>query len=181
MKAFSWKDWGIRLFAFLIVVGLSYFIYQVRDRVQEYAAWGYPGIFLIAFMANATVLLPAPGLAVVFSMGSIFPPLGVALAAASGGALGELSGYLAGFSGQILVENTSIYWRIHPWVQRYGGWAILVLAAIPNPFFDIVGITAGILRIPLWRFLLFCWFGLLIKMSLFAYAGAFSLPWIFGK
>lgn len=176
-----WSNWGLRLLAFLTVIGISYFIYQVRDRVQEYAAWGYPGIFLIAFMANATVLLPAPGLAVVFSMGSILPPIGVALAAASGGALGELSGYLAGFSGQILVENVSVYRRIHPWVQRYGGWAILVLAAIPNPFFDIVGITAGILRIPLWRFLLFCWLGLLIKMSLFAYAGALSLPWIFGK
>jgi uncharacterized membrane protein YdjX (TVP38/TMEM64 family) len=81
----------------------------------------------------------------------------------------------------LLIEDTELYRRIYPWVARYGGWAILLLAAIPNPFFDLVGLAAGILRIPLWRFLLFCWAGQLIKMTLFAYAGALSLPWIFGK
>jgi membrane protein YqaA with SNARE-associated domain len=177
----NWKQWGIRAAAFLIVIGISYFVYRIRDQAQAYAAYGYPGIFLIALLANATVLLPAPGLAVVFSMGSIFQPWAVALAAASGGALGELSGYLAGYSGQVLIEDTELYRRIYPWVARYGGWAILLLAAIPNPFFDVVGLAAGILRIPLWRFLLFCWAGQLIKMTLFAYAGALSLPWIFGK
>ncbi|MEJ5241351.1 MAG: VTT domain-containing protein [Anaerolineales bacterium] len=181
MKQQNWKSWGIRLAALLLVIGLSYFIYRIRDRAEEYAAYGYPGIFLIALMSNATVLLPAPGLAVVFTMGSIFHPWAVALAAASGGTLGELSGYLAGFSGQAVIENVALYRRIQPWVQRYGGWAILVLAAIPNPFFDVVGIAAGILRMPIQNFLLFCWFGQLIKMSLFAYAGAFSLPWVFGQ
>ncbi len=181
MRQQDWKSWGIRLATFLLVVGLSYFIYRIRDRAQDYAAYGYPGIFLIALMSNATVLLPAPGLAVIFTMGSIFRPWAVALAAASGGTLGELSGYLAGFSGQAVIENIALYRRIQPWVQRYGGWAILVLAAIPNPFFDVVGIAAGILRMPIQRFLLFCWLGQLIKMSLFAYAGALSLPWIFGK
>jgi len=73
-------------------------------------------------------------------MGSIFNPFGVGLAAGTGGALGELSGYLAGFSGQAVVERTDIYERIKPWVQKYGGWAILVLSAIPNPFFDIAGV-----------------------------------------
>ena len=58
-------------------------------------------------LANATVFLPAPGVAVVFAMGSIFNPLGVALAAGTGGAIGELSGYLAGFSGQAVVEKTT--------------------------------------------------------------------------
>jgi hypothetical protein len=74
----NWKQWGIRAAAFLIVIGISYFVYRIRDQVQAYAAYGYPGIFLIALLANATVLLPAPGLAVVFSMGSIFQPWAVA-------------------------------------------------------------------------------------------------------
>lgn len=181
MKRLGWQRWVLRLLALGVVIALSYAIYRVRDRVQEYAAYGYPGIFLIALMANATVLLPAPGLAVVFSMGSIFPPFAVALTAASGGALGELSGYLAGFSGQAAIENTLAYQRLQPWVQRYGCWAILVFAAIPNPFFDLAGIAAGMLKMPLWRFLLFCWLGQLVKMSLFAYAGDLSLPWLFGQ
>ena len=168
----------LRIIALAVVIGITVYIYSIRERVDDFAAYGYPGIFIIALMANATVFLPAPGVAVVFAMGSIFHPLGVALAAGTGGAIGELSGYLAGFSGQAVVERSSIHDKIDPWIKKYGGWAILVLSAIPNPFFDIAGIAAGIAKMPLWRFLLFCWIGQLIKMAMFAYAGAYSIDWI---
>jgi uncharacterized membrane protein YdjX (TVP38/TMEM64 family) len=168
----------LRLLALIIVVGITVFIYSIRDRVSEFAAYGYPGIFMIALLANATVFLPAPGVAVVFAMGSIFHPIGVAIAAGTGGALGELSGYLAGFSGQAVVERNDLYNRFLPFIQKYGAWAILVLSAIPNPLFDIAGVAAGVTKIPLWRFLLFCWIGQLIKMAIFAYAGMYSIDWI---
>ena len=171
----------LRILALLAVVAITVFVYSIRDRVEEFAAFGYPGIFLVALMANATVFLPAPGVAVVFAMGSIFHPLGVALAAGTGGALGELSGYLAGFSGQAVVEKTNVYARIHPWVVKYGIWAILVLSAIPNPFFDIAGVAAGIAKMSLRRFLVACWAGQLIKMALFAYAGYYSLDWLMSR
>jgi uncharacterized membrane protein YdjX (TVP38/TMEM64 family) len=168
----------LRILAIAAVIGITVYIFSIRDHVKDYAVYGYPGIFLIALMANATVFLPAPGVAVVFAMGSIFNPVGVALAAGTGGAIGELSGYLAGFSGQAVVEYTDIYKKISPWINKYGGWAILVLAAIPNPFFDIAGIAAGVAKMPLWKFLLFCWVGQLIKMAMFAFAGAYSIDWI---
>ncbi len=166
----------LRLLAILVVIGISLFVYAIRQRVEEFAAYGYFGVFLVALLANGTVFLPAPGLAVVFAMGGVFHPIGVALAAASGGALGELSGYLAGFGGQAVVENTKAYARIQPWIQRWGGWAVLIMAAIPNPFFDLAGIAAGVSKMPAWRFLLFAWIGQLIKMLVFAYAGNLSLP-----
>jgi uncharacterized membrane protein YdjX (TVP38/TMEM64 family) len=171
----------LRVLALLAVIAITVYVYNIRDHVKEFANYGYPGIFLVALMANATVFLPAPGVAVVFAMGNIFNPLGVALAAGTGGALGELSGYLAGFSGQAVIENTNVYERIHPWVVKYGGWAILVLAAIPNPFFDVAGVAAGITKMPFRRFLLFCWIGQLIKMAAFAYAGFYSLDWLINK
>jgi membrane protein DedA with SNARE-associated domain len=168
----------LRVAALAVVVGISIYVYSVRERADEFAAYGYPGIFVIMLMANATVILPAPGVAVVFAMGNVFNPPLVALAAGTGGAIGELSGYLAGFSGQALVENAKAYNRVQPWIQKYGGWAILVLSAIPNPFFDLAGIAAGAAKIPLWKFLLFCWVGQLIKMGMFAYAGAYSINWL---
>jgi uncharacterized membrane protein YdjX (TVP38/TMEM64 family) len=167
----------LRVLALLAVVGITVYVFSIRAHVKEFAAYGYPGVFLIALMANATVFLPAPGVAVIFAMGSVFKPLGVALAAGTGGAIGELSGYLAGFSGQAVVERTDIYEKINPWIKKYGGWTILVLAAIPNPFFDIAGIAAGMAKMPLWKFFLFCWIGQLIKMAMFAYAGAYSIDW----
>jgi membrane protein DedA with SNARE-associated domain len=168
----------LRALAVLAVIAISIFIFSIRDRVQEFAAFGYPGIFLIALLANATVFLPAPGIAVVFAMGSVFHPLGVGLAAGTGGALGELSGYLAGVSGQAVVERSHLYQQVHPWVKKYGPWAIMVLSIVPNPVFDLAGVAAGAVRMPLWQFLLFCWVGQLIKMTFFAYSGAYSLTWL---
>ena len=165
----------LRVLALLAVVAISLIVFQIGDRVEQFAVLGYPGIFLVALLANATVLLPAPGVAVIYAMGAIFNPFGVGLAAGTGGALGELSGYLAGFSGQAVIERMDIYDRIQPWVKKYGGWAILFLSAIPNPFFDVAGIAAGIAKMPLLTFLVFTWIGQLIKMTLFALAGHYSI------
>lgn len=169
----------LRIFSFLAVVGLSAFLFFIREQAAQFAHYGYPGIFIVALISNATVLLPAPGAAVIFAMGSIFHPFGVGLVAGLGGALGELSGYLAGFSGQALVERMDIYERIQPWVKKHGTLAIFGLAAIPNPFFDLAGIAAGIAKMPLLHFLLACLAGQIIKMTAFAYAGAASLNWLF--
>ncbi len=167
-----------RILAVLAVIGITVFVYSIRDRVEDFAELGYFGAFLIMLIANATVILPAPGVAVIFAMGGVLNPLGVALAAGVGGSLGELTGYLAGYGGQAAVENTKIYNRILPWIKKYGAWVILVLSAFPNPFFDMAGIAAGIAKIPLWQFMLACWVGQTIKMAMFAFAGAYSIDWI---
>ena len=169
----------LRVLSLLAVIGISVWIFSIRDHASELAAYGYPGIFIISLLANATVLLPAPGVAVVFAMGSVFNPLAVGIVSGVGSGLGELSGYLAGFSGQVVVENTRIYNRIVPWMQKYAPATIFILAAIPNPFFDLAGIASGILKIPMRTFLFWCIAGKIIKMLVFAYAGAYSIDWLF--
>lgn len=176
------KHWltAARILAFVAVIGISLLVFSIRDRAEEFAIYGYPGIFVISFLANATVLLPAPGIAVVFAMGAIFNPLAVGLAAGAGGALGEMSGYLAGFSGQAVIERADIYGRLVLWMKRNGNLTILFLAALPNPFFDLTGIAAGALKMPVFRFLFWCFVGVTIKMTVFAFLGSASLPKFFG-
>jgi membrane protein YqaA with SNARE-associated domain len=174
----GWRTTVIRILVLLIVVALSLGIYAFRDKAQSLASLGYPGIFLLSILSNATVILPAPGLLFVFAMGAVFNPLGVALAAGAGSAIGELSGYLAGFSGQGVVQRVDLYEKLKDWMDTNKRWrdlAILLLATIPNPLFDLAGMASGALRIPVSRFLFFCWIGKTIKMLLFAYAGASSL------
>ena len=168
----------LRVLALLAVVGITVYIYSIRTQVEQFKEYGYLGIFLVALLANATVLLPAPGVAIIYAMGAVFNPFLVGLAAGTGGAIGELSGYLAGFSGQAVIERTDVYERFQPGVEKYGGWAILVLSAIPNPFFDVAGIAAGISKMKMRTFLLSTWAGQLIKMTLFALAGRYSIGWI---
>jgi membrane protein YqaA with SNARE-associated domain len=168
----------LRLLALLAVIGITVFIFSIRDRAEQIAGYGYPGIFLLSILANATLILPAPGWAVTFAMGAVFHPLGVGFAAASGATLGELTGYMAGFSGQAVMENTRVYDRLLDWTRRFGGLTIIALAAIPNPLFDLAGIAAGALRMPLGMFLLYTWIGKMIKMVLLAYGGAASIDWL---
>ncbi len=168
----------LRLLPLILLAGISVIIYLMRGQAARLTAYGYPGIFLIAFLTNATVIVPVPGMAFVFAATSVLSPWGVMLAAASGAALGELSGYLGGLSGQGIVEDTRMYQRIAPYIRRYGAWGIFTLAAIPNPFFDLAGIAAGISRMPLGRFLLSCWLGQMVKMGLTAHLGSLSWHWL---
>jgi membrane protein YqaA with SNARE-associated domain len=170
----------LRLLVLLFVLAISIYVFIIRDQAERFAALGYPGIFLVSLLANATILLPAPGVAVVFAMGSVFPPLLVALSAAAGATVGEISAYAAGFSGQAIVEGTGTYARIIPWMHRYGALTTFLLAAVPNPFFDLAGMAAGVLRMPLVSFLFWCLIGKSVKMLLFAYTGAYTVEWFGG-
>jgi uncharacterized membrane protein YdjX (TVP38/TMEM64 family) len=158
----------------LVLVFFSIYLYINRQEIQNFAHYGYPGIFLVSLLANSTIIFPLPGVLVTSAMGAVFDPFWVAVTAGLGATLGEISGYLAGMAGKFVLEKKDWYDRIMQAMQKYGAWMILVLAIIPNPFFDLAGIAAGVLRIPLWKFLLFCGIGKILKMLVFSYSG-FSL------
>ncbi|GAP14311.1 predicted membrane protein [Longilinea arvoryzae] len=160
---------GLLVLVFVIALSILLFVY--RSHIHELEALGYPGIFLVSLLSNASLILPVPGVLFTSAMGAIFNPFWVAIAAGCGSALGELSGYLAGYSGQRVVTRSQWTDRLENWMRRYGDATVLVVAIIPNPLFDVVGILAGGLKMPIWRFLLWCWLGKTIKMLLFAYGG----------
>ena len=167
-----------RVVVILLVVGITAAIVVFHDQVARFQAYGYPGVFVISFLGNATVILPAPSLAVVFAMGSALNPILVGLSAGVGEALGELTGYAAGYSGRAVIEDQATYERLERWMRRNGVVTVFVLSVIPNPFFDLAGIAAGVLRFPVWKFLLVCWMGKTIKTTAFALGGAYSVTWL---
>ncbi len=163
----------------LFAVGVSVVVLVVLRRAERFHIYGYPGIFLISLLSSATIVIPAPSLALVPVVGSVLNPFVVGLCAGAGEALGELTGYAAGYSGRAVVENRERYERMVAWMRRYGLWVIFALSIIPNPLFDLAGIATGALRIPLPRFLLICWVGKTIKTTLFALGGkAVLLPFL---
>jgi uncharacterized membrane protein YdjX (TVP38/TMEM64 family) len=173
----------LRILALMCVISLIVTLFVFRDHVRKLEDYGYIGIFLLSIAANATIIIPLPGVAFTTAMGAIFNPFGVAVAAGLGAAHGELSGYLTGFSGQGVAERTKLYTRLTAWMGSHQNLAygvILLLAFIPNPFFDLAGIAAGALKLPLWKFLIACAFGKILKMMIFAYAGYYSVSWLDG-
>jgi uncharacterized membrane protein YdjX (TVP38/TMEM64 family) len=177
------KPWQTlaRVIALVFVIGITIYILVLpEEQTEKIASFGYLGIFLISILANATIIIPAPGLVLVFGMGAKFSPLLVGLASGAGATIGELSGYLAGFSGQAIIENQKRYDQIVGWMKRNGPLTISLLAFIPNPFFDIAGMVSGAFRMPVFKFLFFALIGKILKMLVFAYAGAGILdaPWL---
>jgi membrane protein DedA with SNARE-associated domain len=154
------------------VIALTVYLVSIRDQVKQLGAYGYPGIFLVSILVNATIIVPVPGVLFTSAMGAVFNPFWVAIAAGLGAAIGELSGYLAGFSGQAVVENVKLYDRLKNWMKKYGDITILVLAFLPNPVFDVAGIIAGVLKMNFRKFLFYCALGKILKMMIFAYTGA---------
>jgi len=158
--------------ALIVSVVITAAIFAVGDRLAELQGFGYLGVFVVAVLGNATIILPVPGLAFVFAGGGVLNPLLVGLIAGVGEPLGELTGYLAGYGGSAVVEDRERYERIRRWMERRGFLTLLVLAAIPNPLFDLAGIAAGMLRYPVPKFLLACWLGKTFKALLIAYLGS---------
>ncbi len=177
----------LRIIALVGVVALIALLFIFRNQVKHLEQFGYIGIFFISIAANATIIIPLPGGAITTAMGAIFNPIGVAVAAGLGASLGELTGYAAGFSGQGVVERVNFYERLTSWMRQHQNLAylaILVLGFIPNPLFDLAGMASGALKLPVWKFLLACAVGKVLKMLMFAYAGYYSIGWItnlFGK
>jgi len=167
----------VRVLALVFVIGFMVLLFQFRDQIRHLEKYGYLGIFLISIFANASVLIPLPGVFFTSTMGAIFSPFWVAIAAGAGAALGELSGYLVGFSGRIVVERTVWHERVEGWMGKFGDITIVLLAFIPNPFFDMAGMTAGALKMPIHRFLFLTFIGKTLKMMMFAYGGATISRW----
>jgi membrane protein YqaA with SNARE-associated domain len=160
-----------RIAAVILSVGITVGIILLRDRLTDLSLYGYPGIFLINLIGNATIILPAPAFAAVFAAGGALNPVLLGVFAGLGSALGEMTGYLAGVGGRSVIENRGLYDRLEAWMRKAGVFAIFVMAAIPNPVFDVGGMVAGALRMPVPRFLIACWAGKTVRMILVALVG----------
>ena len=169
----------LKTLSIVLVLVLIATIIHLSDRLPNYKSVGYVGIFVLSFVGSASILVPVPGIASVCAGPGLLElfPLGVALLASLAECIGELTGYLIGFSGRGFAENNRFYPRIERWMQRRGGIALLIASSIPNPLFDLVGIAAGTLRYPVWQFLMAVWAGKLIKSMTIAYACFYGFAW----
>ena len=164
-----------RVIALFFVLGLTIGIVMAWDDIGSLGIYGYPAVFFVSLIGNAAFLLPAPGIALVVAAGGVYDPVAVGIVAGLGAALGELTGYLVGLSGQNFFEDKPLYWRVEALMRKSGTLVIFVLATIPNPIFDVGGLVAGALRMPAWRFLLGAWLGKSLRFALLAALGAIAI------
>jgi membrane protein YqaA with SNARE-associated domain len=156
----------------LAVILLSVALVFVPINWKSFGDYGgYLGIFVVTLLATGAIVLPVPYLGLIVNAGTYLDPLAVALIAGVAAALGELTGYLLGYTGRTLVPKNRWYCAVERGVNRFAVPVVFVAAAIPNPFFDAIGIVAGATRMRLWLFIAACFVGkalrfwLLVKLS----------------
>jgi len=161
------------LAAALLVVIMVTVLVQKPTNFDEYIkSSGYIGVFIMALVGSASPIWPLPGSWAVFiAAGLGLNPIILGLLGGLGEPIGELTGYTAGFGGQVALQRFKRYNQIEGWMRRWGGPTIFVVSAIPNVFIKAATIAAGGLRYPIWKFFLFCWAGKTVKSLAFAFAG----------
>ena len=164
-----------RVLTLLLVILVTIGILLSWEQFERLGAFGYPAVFAVSLIANAVFLLPAPGIALVLAAGGHLDPIAVGIVAGLGAAIGELTGYLVGQSGRTLFVDRPFYWQIEKLMRKSGAFVIFVLAVIPNPIFDVCGLVAGAMRMPVWRFMLCAWLGKSLRFVLLASFGAIAM------
>ena len=167
--------------AAVVGVTMGWLLSGDASDVERWKELGYPGVFFLNFLASVSLVLPVPGLISLCGVSLLLSPLTLGVLAGVAETLGETSGYAIGYGGRTVVEQRRYYERIRGWMERRGVFVILIMSVIPNPLFDLVGITAGGVRYPLLRFLVTVLIGKTIKGILVAYSfyyGVTFLPWV---
>src|SRR5512136_2332769 len=188
LKKNRWLRLAI-VFAIIVIISVAlmflfnWLLEPVKDDLQQYAWLAYLVVFGVALAANMTIVAPVYlFMPIMVSAAGIYNPVLIALAAALGGATGELSGYFAGSVGKKIVfgDYPEAYEKISAWVDKYGAFAIFVLALQPVLPFDVAGLVAGATRMRVTKFWVACFLGRFPKYLLSCYFYEFfkdHLPW----
>src|SRR4029079_2090305 len=106
-------------------------------------------------------------------VGAMLNPVLVALVAGLGSAIGESTGYAAGFASRKVItpqeRKDTWYQRIFQWMGSHPFLTIFLLDAIPNLLGDIAGLIAGRTRYSFFKFLLASFLGKSIRFSIAAF------------
>ena len=174
-----------------VVVGAGTIWLDIHS--ERLKALGYFGIFFLNFMSTSVFFIPVPGLtaagqALIISEASRLGAWQVGLIGGLAMGLGEITAYVAGAAGREVAQGRQVggpRWfrnavnkitQAVSWLmRRYGMITLFVLAAVPNPIFEIAGLSAGAVRMNFWRFLGPVMAGKILRGMALAYLGEISV------
>ncbi len=144
----------------------------------------YVGVFLISIFGNFTVIFPIPYLFLLLLIAlqpgfTLIDGLLLGIVAGAGAAIGEITAWLLGRTQTESLEESPTgkqFLKLRTQIEKgYGGLFIFAYAATPLPD-DVLLIALGATKYPLWKALIFCFFGK-VALALLITIGA-QLPFI---
>lgn len=155
------------------------FYYWFMDAAS---AFGYSGAFAVSFLGNATILVPFPYVVVPFVLGANmgYDPWFIGLVSGVGAAIGEMTGYFAGYYGRRLLKEEDKVNGFREYVQQRPSMIPLMvwfLAATPIPD-DLLIVPLGVARYSRWRVFIPLLIGKAVFLTAIAWAGRLGLVWV---
>lgn len=134
--------------------------------------YGYGGVFVISLIGSLVPFLPLPYLFVVVLLSNSLDPMLLGLVSGIGGAIGKLTSYALGRAGYRLLGEARKKQMdsLRELLGRYGDLAVFAFALTPLPD-DVYYIPAGMIKMPLWRFMLANTAGKVLLAIFVAYTG----------
>lgn len=152
----------------------------IKTIVHDYGA---AGVTVGMFLESSVVPLPSEVVLITAGYFGI-EPLTASVFSAIGSTLGSYVGWVMGrFGGRPLVDkwgkylliNESRLRRAEGWFDRWGGAAILIARLIPFIPFKVFSIAAGVLQLPLKKFMFYTFLGAIPRSYLLLLYGSILL------
>ncbi|MDO8614126.1 MAG: VTT domain-containing protein [Dehalococcoidia bacterium] len=166
----------------VVAATLAALLFALRLGPDDLERWGYAGLFAIALLRSASVVIPMPAGGIVFAAGGLLDgawgiptPVLVGLTAGFAESLGEFTGYGAGLGGSRMLQKRRLYQRVKGWVERRSVLTIFVMSFTPSPVFDVAGLAAGAVRMPILKFYPAMLAGKILRGMLVATAGFYGI------
>lgn len=154
----------IQLVTLVVVLAVSVAAIPLAESLMRNQTEGYLALFVTAVLSGALFMLPGFGWAAIGAFAIAFDNWWLpAIVGTTGQVIGEMYSYFLGYTGSRWIQRNRWYFGIQRFLRRHGFLTILVLAATPNPVFDIAGAVAGAARFGWQRFVIASWVGRLAK------------------
>ena len=157
-----------------------------NEELRELQQFGYVGAFAISVLGGATIIIPVPALAVVFTLGGVMEYAWlVGISSALGELVGALTIYMTGHGAGRAISNSKhgkvqrAYEKLLGLMERRGPIVLFIVASVVNPFFYPAALAAGALRFGILKYTVIVLAGKIIKCMTVVYAGYFGLKGIF--
>lgn len=174
------------IFGIIATILMAVGVVVWNEEIRELQQFGYVGAFVISVLGGATIIIPVPALAVVFTLGGVMEHAWlVGIAAALGELVGALTIYMTGHGAGRAISNSKhgkiqrAYEKLLGMMERRGPIILFIVASVINPFFYPAALAAGALRFGIWKYTIIVFAGKIIKCMTVVYAGYYGLKGIF--
>lgn len=182
------KKWAyiLGIFGIIATILMAVAVVIWNEEIRDLQQFGYVGAFIISVLGGATIIIPVPALAVVFTLGGVMDYVWlVGISAALGELVGAFTIYMTGHGAGRAIANSRhgrvqrAYEKLLGMMERKGPIILFIVASVINPFFYPAALAAGALRLGIWKYTIIVLAGKIIKCMTVVYAGYYGLKGIF--